>query len=45
MICTAKPLTQNKSSPHQELNTTQRRKLVSRWKTVGGKLTCQWVKE
>ena len=45
MICTAKPLTHHKSFPNKELNAPQKQKLVSRWKTVDGKLICQWVRK
>ena len=45
MMSTAKPLTHNKSLPNKELNTPQKQKLVARWKTVEGKLICQWVSQ
>ena len=43
MICLKKPLTQKKSLLTQESQTKYKRQLIARWKTVNGKLVCQWV--
>ena len=45
MICTEKPLTQNKSLLDKKINANQKKRLVARWKTVDGKLICEWVIE
>ena len=43
MICTERPLTQNKSLRDKKFNADRQQKLVASWKTVDGKLICQWV--
>ena len=43
MICTKKPLTQQKSLLNQELNLDKKQQLIARWKKKDGKLICQWV--
>ena len=43
MICTKKPLTQTKSLSSQESKRNQKQQLIARWKTINGKLVCQWV--
>ena len=42
MICTETRLTQPVSLSNQKLNFNQKQKLVACWKTVNGKLICQW---
>ena len=43
MICIEKPLAQKKSLLTQESKTNYKQQLIARWKTVNGKLVCQWV--
>ena len=43
MICTEKPLTQNKSLLDKKFNADRQQRLVASWKTVDGKLICEWV--
>ena len=45
MICTTKPLTQNQSLLNQKSTAKKPKRLVARWKTVNGKLICQWIAE
>ncbi len=45
MICTAKPLTKNQSLIDKKSIIKQQQRLVARWKTVNGKLICQWIFE
>ncbi len=45
MICNEKALTQNQSLLQKTFNTEQQHKPVARWKTVDGKLICQWIFE
>ena len=42
MICTETRFTQPVSLSNKELNFNQQQKLVAHWKTVNGKLICQW---
>ena len=44
MICTKETLTKTNSLSNQESNLKQKQRLIARWKTVNGKLICQWVK-
>ncbi len=43
MICTQKLLTQTKSFSSKQSNVNQKQQLIARWKTVNGKLVCQWI--
>ncbi len=43
MICTQKPFTQTQSLSSNQSNVNQKQQLIARWKTVNGKLVCQWI--
>ena len=43
MICTEKTFTQTKSLTQKQSNVNQKQQLIARWKTVNGKLVCQWI--
>ena len=43
MICTQKTLNQSQASCNREYTVKQKKQLIARWKTVNGKLVCQWI--
>ena len=45
MICPEKTLTNKKSLPAQKSIAKPQKRSVARWKTVNGKLICQWIFE